>query len=70
VGDHLRVQPAYINPPPTFTEKSQRLRTPSDIVMGKRGTCIDLTLLLAACLEYAEIYPVLFLLKDHAFPVT
>ncbi len=59
---------AYINPPPTFTDKSQRLRTPSDIVAGKRGTCIDLTLLLAACLEYVEIYPVLFLLKDHAFP--
>ena len=35
---------------------------------GKRGTCIDLTLLLAACLEYVDIYPVLFLLKDHAFP--
>ena len=59
---------AYINPPPTFTDKSQRLRTPSDIVAGKRGTCIDLTLLLAACLEYIDIYPVLFLLKDHAFP--
>jgi hypothetical protein len=59
---------AYINPPPTFTDKSQRLRTPSDIVAGKRGTCIDLTLLLAACLEYVDIYPVLFLLRDHAFP--
>jgi hypothetical protein len=59
---------AYINPPPTFTDRSQRLRTPSDIVAGKRGTCIDLTLLLAACLEYIDIYPVLFLLKDHAFP--
>lgn len=59
---------AYINPPPTFTDKSQRLRTPSDIVTGKRGTCIDLTLLLAACLEYVEIYPTIFLLRDHAFP--
>jgi len=58
----------YINPPPVFSDYSQRLRTPSDVVDGGRGTCIDLALLLASCLEYVEIYPVLFLLKDHAFP--
>jgi hypothetical protein len=58
----------YINPPPTFTESSQRLRTPSDVIDGKRGTCIDLALLLAACLEYIGIYPVIFLLNAHAFP--
>ncbi len=59
---------SYINPPPVFTDSSQRLRTPSDCVDGKRGTCIDLALLLAACLEYVEIYPTIFLLKTHAFP--
>ena len=59
---------SYINPPPSFTASSQRLRTPSDVIDGRRGTCIDLALLLAACLEYAGIYPVLFLLTDHAFP--
>jgi hypothetical protein len=58
----------YINPPPTFTESSQRLRTPSDVINGKRGTCIDLALMLAACLEYTGIYPVIFLLSAHAFP--
>jgi hypothetical protein len=59
---------SYINPPPTFTASSQRLRTPTDVIEGRRGTCIDLALLLAACLEYAGIYPVIFLLNDHAFP--
>lgn len=59
---------AYINPPPTFTDSSQRLRTPSDVLIGKRGTCIDLALLLASCLEYVEIYPAIILLKTHAFP--
>jgi hypothetical protein len=59
---------AYINPPPTFEKESQRLRAPSEVVNGKRGTCIDLALMLAACLEYIEIYPVVFVLKDHAFP--
>src|SRR6185503_1914918 len=47
---------------------SQRLRTPSMIVKDRSGTCIDLALLLAACFELVDIYPVLFLLKDHAFP--
>jgi hypothetical protein len=59
---------SYINPPPTFTEYSQRLRAPSDVVGSKRGTCIDLALLMASCLEYVEIYPVIILLDGHAFP--
>jgi hypothetical protein len=58
----------YINPPPSFTESSQRLRRPRDILCGARGTCIDLALLYAACLEYIEIHPVLFLIDGHAFP--
>lgn len=59
---------SYINPPPSYGAKTQRLRTPSDIVEGRRGTCIDLALLFAACLEYVEIYPAIVLLRGHAFP--
>jgi hypothetical protein len=59
---------AYVNPPPVFSEQSQRLRSPSEVIRGRRGTCIDLALVLAACLEYVDIYPVIFVLKDHAFP--
>lgn len=58
----------YINPPPSFTMASQRLRTPGNVIASGRGTCIDLALLLASCLEYVEICPVIFLLKGHAFP--
>lgn len=60
----------YINPPPTYSNEmdSQRLRTPSMIVKGRSGTCIDLALLMAACCELIDVYPVIFLLKDHAFP--
>ena len=58
----------YINPPPSYSASNQRLRTPSDVVRGRRGTCIDLALLLSACLEYVDIYPVVFLLTGHAFP--
>ncbi len=60
----------YINPPPTYSVEfdSQRLRTPSMIARDRHGTCIDLALLLAACLELVDIWPVIFLLNDHAFP--
>ena len=63
-----RVPASYINPPPTYAVASQRIRTPSEIVAGGYGTCIDLALMFAACLEAVEIYPVIFLLNDHAFP--
>ena len=57
----------YINPPPAYSEQSQRLRTPSEIVASNTGTCIDLALLLASCLEYVGIFPVIVLLSGHAF---
>lgn len=63
-----RVPASYINPPPTYAVASQRIRTPSEIVGGGFGTCIDLALLMASCLEAIEIYPVIFVLEDHAFP--
>jgi hypothetical protein len=63
--NEYRIQ--YINPPPAYSSQTQRLRTPSDILESNTGTCIDLALLLAACLEYIGIYPVVVLLVDHAF---
>ena len=57
----------YINPPPAYSQQSQRLRTPSEILASKSGTCIDLALLIASCLEYIGVYPVLVLLTGHAF---
>jgi hypothetical protein len=60
----------YINPPPGYssTLDSQRLRTPTMIRDFRCGTCIDLALFFAACLELVDIYPVIFLLEGHAFP--
>jgi hypothetical protein len=57
----------YVNPPPAYTYRNQRLRTPSEILQTRSGTCIDLALLLASCLEYIDIYPVMVLLSGHAF---
>ncbi len=59
---------SYINPPPSYSDNAQRLRTPTRILEERRGTCVDLALLMAACLEWVEIYPVIFNLNDHAFP--
>lgn len=69
-------QLGYINPPPTYADTregvqpldSQRLRTPTAIRRASMGTCIDLALLFAACLELVDIYPVIFLLDGHALP--
>jgi hypothetical protein len=60
----------YINPPPSYSGEldSQRLRVPSMVRAGRAGTCIDLALLFAACLELVDIYPVVFLLEGHALP--
>jgi hypothetical protein len=63
-----KVPASYINPPPTYAVASQRIRTPSEVVAGGYGTCIDLALMFAACLEAVEIHAVVFLLDDHAFP--
>lgn len=63
-----KVPASYINPPPTYAVASQRIRTPSEIIGGGFGTCIDLALMLASCLEAIEIHPVIFVLEDHAFP--
>lgn len=63
--NEYRIQ--YINPPPAYSLQTQRLRTPTEIVKSNSGTCIDLALLLASCLEYIGVYPVIVLLVDHAF---
>jgi hypothetical protein len=57
----------YINPPPAYSKTTQRLRMPSEILSSNTGTCIDLALLLASCLEYIGVYPVIVLLSGHAF---
>ncbi|MEO7360925.1 MAG: CHAT domain-containing protein, partial [Gemmatimonadaceae bacterium] len=46
-----KVPVSYINPPPTYSVSSQRIRTPSEVVNSAFGTCIDLALLTASCLE-------------------
>src|SRR2546427_587759 len=58
---------AYVLPPASFEQEGQKIRFPSDILDRKVGTCLDLTLLYAACLEQAGLNPVIVLTQGHAF---
>ncbi len=44
---------AYVLPPASFERAGQKVRGPSDVLERKVGTCLDLSLLYAACLEQA-----------------
>ncbi|QEG02508.1 hypothetical protein Mal15_66290 [Stieleria maiorica] len=57
----------YINPPPSYADFTQRLRTPGETIGGGFGTCVDLAIVMASCLEWIEVHPVLFLLHGHVF---
>ena len=68
---------SYINPPPSFERGqrmpdgsvtlSQKVFFPEQIYEHRRGTCLDLTLLCAACVERMGLHPVCFIIKGHAF---
>jgi hypothetical protein len=45
----------------------QVIRTPSEVLNGTGGTCLDTTIVMAAALEQAGIQPVIWLLNEHAF---
>jgi len=58
---------AYVLPPKSFERSGQQVRGPSEILSRKVGTCLDLSLLYASCLEQAGLNPVLVLTEGHAF---
>jgi hypothetical protein len=58
---------AYVLPPKSFERTGQMVRGPSDVLTRKVGTCLDLTLLYASCLEQAGLNPVVALTDGHAF---
>lgn len=58
---------SYCNPPASFEATGQRIRLPDCIADEKLATCLDLTALLAGCLEQAGLFPLVLLTKGHAF---
>ncbi|EKU89143.1 DUF3320 domain-containing protein [Bacteroides oleiciplenus] len=57
----------YSTVPASFETMGQRIRLVDNVLTSKLGTCIDLTLLYASCLEANGIHPLLVLLKGHIF---
>ncbi|HCW72634.1 MAG TPA: hypothetical protein DHM90_01280, partial [Clostridiaceae bacterium] len=57
----------YIGPPASFVEGGQRIRLSSEVLEKKMGTCLDLTLLFASCLEAVSLHPLVILIKGHSF---
>ena len=57
----------YNNPPASYEMSGQRVRLPHSVLEQKLGTCLDLALLYASCLEAVGLHPLLVFLKGHAF---
>ena len=59
----------YALPPESWIDDGlgQRVRTPSCIMAEKRSTCLDSTLLLAACVTRMGLNPFIILIDGHAF---
>lgn len=57
----------YNNPPASYEVIGQRVRLPHIVLEQKMGTCLDLSLLYAACLEAVGLFPILVFIKGHAF---
>ena len=61
----LQRQLNYALPPASFEHTGQKVRSPSQVLDGGLATCLDLTLLFAACLEQAHLNPVLVFTRGH-----
>ncbi len=57
----------YNNPPASYEEVGQRVRLSNTVIEQKQGTCIDLAVLYASCLEAVGLHPLLVFKNSHAF---
>ena len=60
-------QIAYIVHQQSFEQLGQRVRLAGDVLTAKSGTCIDLAVLYASCLEAVGLNALIFFTKGHAF---
>lgn len=62
-------QIGYVSSPAGFERSGQKIRIPHQILQDdyKSGTCLDLAVLYASCLEAVSIHPLLICIQGHAF---
>lgn len=58
---------AYVVPPASFERTGQRIRLCDMVLQQKLGTCLDLTLLYASCLEAVGLHTLLITTAGHIF---
>jgi hypothetical protein len=63
----------YIDPPPSWElvinnelDAGQRIRTPTEVINGRFGTCLDTSVTFAALLEKIGLRPFLIVIPGHA----
>ena len=57
----------YSTVPASFEDYGQRVRLVDSVMTQKLGTCLDMALLYASCLEAAGIHSLIIVVKGHAF---
>jgi len=58
----------YVGVPASFEEVGQKVRLADRVVADKMGNCLDVTVLVASCLEQMGLAPLLLIQKGHAIP--
>jgi very-short-patch-repair endonuclease len=58
----------YSNPLASFEKVGQKIRTPEQVLKEQLATCLDVSVLLAACLEQSGLHPLVIIVQGHAFP--
>jgi hypothetical protein len=64
---YINVPPLEVYVPGDATPSGQRVRTPTQVIERRRGTCHDLAILLASCLEHVGIHPLVILKPGHTY---
>lgn len=60
-------QIVYSSIPASFEEYGQRIRLVDAVLSQRMGTCLDMSLLYASCLEAIGIHSLLIIIQGHAF---
>ncbi len=59
---------SYAEVPASFEKHGQKIRLPEDMLRDQMGSCLDVTVLVAACLEQMGLRPLVVLVTGHALP--
>ena len=57
----------YAEPPASWGNDGQKVRTPAEVLEGRLGTCLDTTMTMSAALEQAGINSTIWVVTGHAF---